>query len=214
MPPVWPVLEIYAHEFEQCRAQLTYYQLRLEPATGVELRARIIRRRDDFIRRMQRRIDYRVALYYGEEPAIYTFRSSNGIPVLPPQKMPDASTQTDDASIEREFSLKREAIDWVEGKLTGPPSAEMLRWLGVNLVAEPAKKAAEWVIPTLRSAADKTTADYINPLSQEERDNLERVRKAAVEELDRLSQATAHRRGRELLNPPKGWRGKTKPFQP
>ncbi|KAJ6590437.1 hypothetical protein DFH09DRAFT_1306985 [Mycena vulgaris] len=44
--------------------------------------------------------------------------------------MPDAATQTDDVQvneIEREF--KREAIAYVEGNSTHPPSADMLRWL-------------------------------------------------------------------------------------
>lgn len=110
-----------------------------------------------------------------------------------------------------------EAIDWVEGKLPGPPSAEMLRWLGVHLVPEPEKKAtlaaanALAAAPAkLRSAADKTTAGYINPPSEKELQNMERVRRAALEELERLRQATEYRRGKDWLIPPKGWTGKKK----
>ncbi|KAJ7036394.1 hypothetical protein C8F04DRAFT_1257958 [Mycena alexandri] len=116
--------------------------------------------------------------------------------------MPDVSTQTDPAlPAADDLKFKREAIDWVEGKLAGPPSAEMLRWLGVNIVPQPEKKAAiaaanaaaaaataapSAAPPRLRSAADKTTADYINPLSEKDLQNLEHVRKAALEELVRL----------------------------
>ncbi|KAJ7022488.1 hypothetical protein C8F04DRAFT_1194485 [Mycena alexandri] len=82
-----------------------------------------------------------------------------------------------------------QAIDWVEGKLTGPPSADMLRWLGVNIVPEPEKKpaiASQPEISKLRSAADKTTPDYIDPPSEKDLQNRERVRKEALQELDRL----------------------------
>ncbi|KAJ7506968.1 hypothetical protein B0H11DRAFT_2215480 [Mycena galericulata] len=65
--------------------------------------------------------------------------------------MPEASTQTEATlidTIEREF--KQEAINYLEGRNTGPPSPEMLRWLGENLV--PAS-----VLPTKMAPSEDMT---------------------------------------------------------
>ncbi|KAJ6467490.1 hypothetical protein C8R47DRAFT_1078613 [Mycena vitilis] len=49
--------------------------------------------------------------------------------------MPDASTQTDQALIDDiERTLKKEAIQYVEGRANGPPSAAMLNWLTPHLL--------------------------------------------------------------------------------
>ncbi|KAJ7716373.1 hypothetical protein B0H16DRAFT_1476791 [Mycena metata] len=107
-------------------------------------------------------------------------------------KMPDACTQTEpDLMTETDRQFKREAIDWVEGKLVGDPSPEMLRWLGVNLVAAP------------QNTKPTDAALAVEKQAQE----LARRRNAAIEEIDRLREATEYRRNKPWLIPPPGWKG-------
>ncbi|KAJ7447607.1 hypothetical protein B0H11DRAFT_2248330 [Mycena galericulata] len=102
--------------------------------------------------------------------------------------MPEASTQTDATlidTIERDF--KQEAINYLEGRTTSPPSPEMLRWLGENLVpvsvptkAVPLEKLTGW---------EKTEMD----LTPTEKAETVELRKKCVAELLQKRLATDKR---------------------
>ncbi|KAJ7506703.1 hypothetical protein B0H11DRAFT_2219389 [Mycena galericulata] len=112
--------------------------------------------------------------------------------------MPEASTQTDATLIDTmERDFKQEAINYLEGRNTGPPSAEMLRWLGENLV--PASVLATKMAPlkdlTGREKAEmdlrreKTEMD----LTAREKTEMAELRKTRVAELLRMRTATDKR---------------------
>ncbi|KAJ7471581.1 hypothetical protein B0H11DRAFT_2237133 [Mycena galericulata] len=103
-----------------------------------------------------------------------------------PKATCDASTQTDSNlidTIEREF--KQEAIDYLEGRKTGPPSAGMLRWLGENLA--PSSTPPTKVLP-------------FDDLTAKERAEFAEIRKARVAELLRR-RAAGDKRALYTLNP-------------
>ncbi|KAJ6452903.1 hypothetical protein DFH09DRAFT_1351460 [Mycena vulgaris] len=100
--------------------------------------------------------------------------------------MPDAATQTEQAELdelEREF--KREAIIYVEGKPTNPPSAAMLSWLTKNLV--PAKPLPESLARTEEEKLD------LARLRQESVAELMRLRELGKENREKLRRAGYYR---------------------
>ncbi|KAJ7503648.1 hypothetical protein B0H11DRAFT_2222276 [Mycena galericulata] len=89
--------------------------------------------------------------------------------------MPEASTQTDATLIDTmERDFKQEAINYLEGRNTGPPSPGMLRWLGENLV--PARALPTKVVP-------------LDDLKARETADLAELRKKRVAELVRKREA-------------------------
>ncbi|KAJ7467366.1 hypothetical protein B0H11DRAFT_2239347 [Mycena galericulata] len=83
--------------------------------------------------------------------------------------MPEASTQTDQVLVDAaERQFKQEAIDFLEGRNKGPPSAAMMEWLGQNLVPVAALKPMPF-----------------EDLTPEEKVQLAEMRRASVAELVR-----------------------------
>ncbi|KAJ7486288.1 hypothetical protein B0H11DRAFT_2225315 [Mycena galericulata] len=103
-----------------------------------------------------------------------------------PKATCDASTQTDPILIDTtERKFKQEAMDYLEGRKTGPPSAGMLQWLGENLAPVSA-------LPTKPKPFDD--------LTPKERSQLAEMRKARVAELLRR-RAAGDKRALYALNP-------------